>query len=404
MKLAHIFLVSSTLFVYNEALADNEVWNQKANFGGPARHRCTAFAIGNKGYIGLGHINSTIDVEYADFWEYDPSTNSWSQKADFGGGQRYHAFGFTIGSKAYVGTGRKPSGGYEDDLWEFDPIANTWTQKTDIPGANRRGAIAFVLDGIGYVGTGEVTGTGFSNDFFAYNSILDSWYQIATFPGAERTAAVCFTIGDRAFVGTGGLGVGMNDFWEYIPSLDQWIQRADVGPTPRQEAVGFSVNGKGYIGTGDDFSSGTNFGDMWEYDANTDTWTQTADFGGIPRRYLVSFVIGSKVYAGTGTNGTNFKDFWEYDKLLSLEKSSEKIVVSVYPNPTSEFITIDLGAFDTKETSIQFYQLDGKLIYTAKITNQKTTIDIKSLGSGTYFYSILSNQDIVKSGKIILNL
>lgn len=400
MRLVKIIMTASALFIFNEATADNEVWNQKANFGGPARHRCSAFSIGNKGYIGLGHINSTIDVEYADFWEYDPSTNSWSQKADFGGGQRYHSTSFVIGNKAYVGMGRKPTGGYENDLWEFDPIANTWTQKTNIPGANRRGAIAFVLEGIGYVGTGEVTGTGLSSEFFAYDPTLDSWYQIATFPGAERTSAVSFTIGNRAFMGTGGLGVGMNDFWEYIPSLDQWVQLADVGPTPRQEAVGFSINGKGYIGTGDDFSSGTNFGDMWEYDPILDTWTQTDDFGGIPRRYLVAFVIGSKVYAGTGTNGTNFRDFWEYDKLLGQEESGE-IYFNVYPNPVTTIINIEVDESYVNNASITLFQLDGKVVYSESISNSKTTINRNNLAAGTYIYSVSSNNQIIKSGQLI---
>ena len=43
---------------------------------------------------------------YKDFWEYDPATNTWTQKADFGGTTRSVAVGFSIGSKGYIGTGR----------------------------------------------------------------------------------------------------------------------------------------------------------------------------------------------------------------------------------------------------------------------------------------------------------
>jgi hypothetical protein len=40
-------------------------------------------AIGNKGYVGTGQYAGSL----ADFWEYDPLSNTWTQKANFGGGQ-----------------------------------------------------------------------------------------------------------------------------------------------------------------------------------------------------------------------------------------------------------------------------------------------------------------------------
>src|SRR5688572_13766154 len=116
MKLKSGAVLLILFLVLPDAMATNEVWNQKANFGGSARHRSTAFSIGNKGYIGLGHINAVSNIEYEDFWEYDPGTNTWTQMADFGGGLRYHSIGFSVGAKGYVGLGRKDGGSYEDDL------------------------------------------------------------------------------------------------------------------------------------------------------------------------------------------------------------------------------------------------------------------------------------------------
>src|SRR5262249_10528417 len=77
-------------------------WTQKANFGGGAREGATGFSIGKKGYIGLGAV---YPISYKDFWEYDPDANTWTQKADFAGDGRLYAVGFTIAGKAYVGTG-----------------------------------------------------------------------------------------------------------------------------------------------------------------------------------------------------------------------------------------------------------------------------------------------------------
>ena len=64
------------------------VWNAKANLTGVGRLHAVGFSIGSKGYIGTGLGASS--VELADFWEYDPATDSWTQKANFGEIGRAH--------------------------------------------------------------------------------------------------------------------------------------------------------------------------------------------------------------------------------------------------------------------------------------------------------------------------
>ena len=61
------------------------------------RRHAVGFSIGNKGYVGTGYDNN---INYHnDFWEYDPATDTWTQKANFGGGARYGAVGFSIGTR-----------------------------------------------------------------------------------------------------------------------------------------------------------------------------------------------------------------------------------------------------------------------------------------------------------------
>lgn len=85
---------------------------QKADLGynapnGPMpRYSAVGFSIGSKGYIGTGQDACGYKN---DFWEYNPADNSWTQKADFGGGGRVAAVGFSIGSKGYIGTGNDGS-------------------------------------------------------------------------------------------------------------------------------------------------------------------------------------------------------------------------------------------------------------------------------------------------------
>lgn len=152
--------------------ADKDTWTKKADFTGNARYSATVFTINSKAYLGTGFDNTT---SYKDFWEYDPSTDKWTQKTDFSGNARYSAVGFTavaaFGSstvtKGYIGTGYDGSSFYKD-FWEYDPNTNVWKLKTDFGGKERYGAVGFTLDNLGFMGTG-IDKTSLYNDFWMYN-------------------------------------------------------------------------------------------------------------------------------------------------------------------------------------------------------------------------------------------
>lgn len=71
--------------------------NRPGGFAGSARFGAVAFTIGEKGYIGTGYNNSRSKIK--SFYEYDPINDVWTQKADFGGVGRNQAVGFSIGNK-----------------------------------------------------------------------------------------------------------------------------------------------------------------------------------------------------------------------------------------------------------------------------------------------------------------
>src|SRR5258708_33661912 len=127
MKLK-LFIAITLLSFYLNIDAQG-TWIQKANFGGTARNSAVSFSIGTKGYIGTGYTGfSGTGTNKKDFWEWDQATNTWTQKADFGGGFREAAVGFSIGTKGYIGTGGN-FGTYNNDFWEWDQATNVWTKK-----------------------------------------------------------------------------------------------------------------------------------------------------------------------------------------------------------------------------------------------------------------------------------
>lgn len=404
-KFAGIIILLALFSIPESAQCFSRSWYQKASVGGDARHRCTAFSIGNKGYYGGGHINSGAVINYKDYWEYDPATNSWTQIADFGGGLRYHSSAFTIGNAAYVGCGEDDGSHYTKDFWKYVPEVNTWFRVADLPGVERRGGTAFAIDGKGYYGNGQ-SEISYHTDFYMYDPELDEWTPIADFPGSERSAAVCFTIGSKAYVGTGHeVGAALKDFYEYDPATNTWTAKADVGGPIRQDAMAFAIDGKGYIGTGND-NLGTDFKDIWEYDPAADTWTQIEDFGGQKRRYATTFVIDNIVYVIGGTDGTNFKDCWAYAPTVSIfENVLDNADLSLYPNPSSDVINIktNLPNDATDQFSFSVTDITGKTIISDRKLTPEIQLSKRESGTGIFLINLSCNGVVCVSKKMVFH-
>ncbi|MBS1921160.1 MAG: hypothetical protein JST17_12985, partial [Bacteroidetes bacterium] len=301
-----LLLILSVLFFLEGYTQTPNSWTQKANFNadpvGWERAYAVGFSINGKGYIGTGtgYLN--------DFWEYDPINDVWTQKANVGGMGRRDAVGFSINGKGYIGTGFGYNGSFSflNDFWEYDPVTNVWAQKANFGGAARSSAVGFSINGKGYIGTGY-NGSYFK-DFWEYDPTTNLWSQKPDFPGTARDQAVGFSINGKGYLGTGGdASFNYTDFWQYDPDANSWVQKANFAGYSRAAAVGFSTSSKGYIGTGYVVPLGSSK-DFWEYDPTTNLWTQKADFGGTARNGAVGFSINGKGYIGTGS----YKDFWEY--------------------------------------------------------------------------------------------
>ncbi len=190
--------------------------DSKNNFPGAPRHLSVGFALEKKD-IGLG-INTSANV-FNDFWCWDQATNTWFQVASFPGLARTGASGFAIGKKGYVVAG---SGGLAlKELWEYDgdsasPTYNTWTRKADFPGQKRVVPVAFTIGTKAYVGTGS-----YALDFWEWDGDPSSpnyntWTQKADFGGGQRGWACGFSVGNKGYIGTGTDGAHFRkDFWEW---------------------------------------------------------------------------------------------------------------------------------------------------------------------------------------------
>ena len=278
--------------VTGEVLGD--AWVASEPFGGEARIHAVGFSIADKGYIGTGHNESVERLE--DFWEFDPNTNTWAQKADVGGGTRSRGLGLSFYGTGLIGFGSNQNGS-KNDLWEYSPGSNTWTQKADCEDVYLDGASGFVAGGQLFVMPINNFG-----EYYMYYEPVDLWLTRDDYPGIGRKDGVGFSIDGKGYFGLGHGGeIGyLNDFWQYDPITDSWTQIPDFPGEPRVEAVAIVMNNSVYVGSGRN-QSFEPLSDFWEFDPSTNTWTEINSleeglFGS------VGFSINEKAYMGTGTS------------------------------------------------------------------------------------------------------
>ncbi len=296
---------STTKYGKVDTLVVKNFWTQISDFGGSPRNDAIALSMGTKAYLGLG-----VEIyQKNDFWEYDSVSGAWTQKANYNDSV-VGAVGFVIGGKAYLGTGLG-NNFFSKSLNVYDPSTNLWSSKANYGGDSVSGAVAFAIGNLGYVGTG-FDGGAFKNDFWEYNPNTDSWTQKADFSGTARSDAVGYGINGKGYVCGGYDGTNYNnDMYEYDPSSNSWTSKANLGGSGRSDAVGFEINGLAYIGLGWDGSAYLT--DLWAYDPQTNAWVQKSDFAGAARWKAVGFSLGDKAYVGTGLTTNNQKDFWVYN-------------------------------------------------------------------------------------------
>ncbi len=263
------------------------------------KDQAQGFAINGKGYIFCGRYDSKEETALylPDLWEYDPSTRTWTQKADFPGGTNIMGCHFVIGSKVYVVIDNK--------CWAWDQTTNAWTVKASIPSHRRLNASAFAIKKKGYVGLGDdedAESFTLMKDWWEYNSTTDTWTKKNPFHGAAREYAPAFSIGDYGYVcggnkATDRLNPG-DDLWRYDPSRDSWTEMAAPPATGLAGAIG--VSGVVDNGTALGFVVQGMPKGCLQYNPATNAWQTLPDVPGA-RYFPAGFMIGRSLYVAGGT-------------------------------------------------------------------------------------------------------
>ena len=233
-----------------------------------------AFTINNTSYV----IGPTKDIYNRQLylWKFNPADYSWQQidipfKVD-------NAQVTASGSKAYF-YAISPNASF----YEFYPSSNTWTRKADYPAAVRRGGTMFTIGTKTYLGLGSSSKTLGIDDtddsFYEYASTTNTWRRVADYPDkpdyGRRGGATAFIINNIAYVGGGANNTGMVAFYSYSPGSNAWTKIHDF-PDARFGATAFAIGNKGFISNGQAVLSSSSK-ECFRYDPTSDTWLKLKD-------------------------------------------------------------------------------------------------------------------------------
>ncbi|MCH2231761.1 MAG: T9SS type A sorting domain-containing protein, partial [Crocinitomicaceae bacterium] len=92
---------------------------------------------------------------------------------------------------------------------------------------------------------------------------------------------------------------------------------------------------------------------------------------------------------------------YEIAVTTGVNKTTINLELSVYPNPTTDYLTLKVE--DNTELNYQIYDNHGKVIANKKVTATTSTINLESLPKATYFLNVVNNSQVLKTFKIIKN-
>ncbi len=404
-------LILLLLFTVNFAFAQLS-WIRLANYPGHGKPGMASMSLNGKGYMGLGF--DTLAHGCNDWYEYNASSNIWTQKASLPSNGRWSTAVFTIGNKGYVCTGAI-DGSIIRETWEYDGLTDTWTEKANFPGSVRQDAVGFAINNKGYVGTGYSGGNTYT-DFYEYDPVSDSWTNISSFPGPTRSGASAFTIGSKGYVGMGNATNSTSnyqDFYEYNPQNDTWMQKANyplpyvvASSTYSSSADGYALGGYYYQFTGITHNPLNMF---YKYNQGLDEWTLLGTFIGLPRGYAGEFGLNNDIYFGgggqknDGSASSMLSDFWKLSNGLTLriEDPGTYSDFNLIPNPARETISFDNSVAGKKLKTLRIYDVSGKFIIEKVIHEANQRIDVSSFAAGLYFVELVTEKGEVLDSRFI---
>lgn len=247
-----------------------------------------------------------------------------------------------------------------------------------------------------------------------------NWIDVSC--GHEYTSGIQSdsTIWSWGFNGNGQLGIGNNnqaDEPTQVGTEDNWAKitcgsasNFAINSSGELYATGFNTQGTLGDGTGADrnsfeFVTGDVY-NIWAAKGATESGSVFGHHTLLLKNASLNVICAAGAnytyQLGNGNDALNLSFECETGDLdvTSYLSENQMNTVLIYPNPTSDLITINLN--DIPSANIVIYNSSGKRVKEKEIVNHEK-ISLKDFDAGIYFYEIIEPNGGVKSGKVVVN-
>jgi len=284
------------------SLAQEGIWTMRSPMP-TATSLHSASVIDGKIYVigGTDTIYRVATDYFSTLRMYDPTTDTWTMKADMPRG-RARAANCVVDGKIYA-IGGSPHGDADFAFVEmYDPATDTWTRKADLPRA-RCFLSASAVNGKIYVIGGKIYPSAtMVATVEEYDPATDSWTRRTDMPTARGCHSASVVDGKIYVIGgaTGAFGPVVSTVEVYDPATDTWTRKTDM-PTARNFISTSVMNGRIYV-IGGGNAWGPSLSTVEVYDPATDTWTIQGNTPTARAAHSASVVDGT-IYVIGGTLG-----------------------------------------------------------------------------------------------------
>ena len=360
-----------------------QAWAQLPDFPGLERDDGVAFVINNKAYCGTGlRVGWSLG---GDFYGFDLTAETWTTVPSMPAGkERQYACGFTNGTNGFV-FGGEASGTDLNDLWIYSPISNSWTAMAAKPGNGVRGAAYFVIGNIAYIIGGAYSTANALNEVWAYNMSTDVWTQKNNLPFAcWRSSATAVSGKGYLLFGREANGRFRKELFEYNPIADSWTLINNFPGAGRAYAAMQNINNELVVFGGLD-TLNNYYNTQWKYNIAATTWTQITSLPSFGRKGGMSFTDNTILYYTCGINVSDIriKETWKTGAGVGIKEFEKKEKIMAYPNPASDFITIQFPKTTIKNLNYKIFDSKGILVLEGSL-NENDQIEVKPLTQGIY--------------------
>jgi len=357
-----------------------------------------AVALDGKIYV-IGGVLSDGSITNK-FESYDPSADTWEALAAYPLSV-WRATAAAVNGKIYVFGGFQSLNPFpfnpSNKVYEYDPSTDSWTAKANLLTA--RGAATAVTVG------GEIHLLGGAansalNLHHVYDPATDNW-STATAMSASRSGMTANVIEGKIYaVGgyfLGGGVVSQSTAEAYDPATESWSAIADL-PFTKLGMASAVVRGKLYV-----FGNENNANPL-EYDPDSDAWQQltpmpeNVNFAGVAAVGDTIYVMGGgpvnlNRFDAKATTNCFLPDL--VNAVGSVDAIPGFVLKNIFPNPVENEAVVEYELAKRAAVSISIISPSGQILETfvneiQQSGTHKTQWNVSpKMGSGIYFLQII---------------